>query len=506
MENPQQKTIALNDRDWQCSLYGTFEQRKEIRQHLKGWCLLYLPHYLYDPPADFHGSLLEELENETQRFIEIIGFRGGAKSTYASVAMTLFCALEYPDLYPFIIPVADTSQQAALNIAAIKYELEYNRSILQDYGRFEFRRVTDVSPNLAEDENAKLEDMTLESEEEWQAKNLLLSSGVRILARSRGQKFRGLRHRQHRPKLIIADDVEDTKWIKSKDNRDTTEKWLRGEVLPCIDEKHGRIILIGNWLHEDALMARMKKSGIFKVLEYPLIIEGDGPEIERCTWRAKYPTQADLDEQRKIVGPAAWSREYLLKIVPEEGQVVKPEDIHYYDVKDMPRSNAGRKGHGVDLAISQKEHADYTACVDGFSFYGDDGSMRIYVQPNPLNAHLDFRETLEAIEFRWQASPGSHTFFVEDVGYQKAAIQELERALVPVEPVTPGTDKRSRLTVAAYYIKNGIVLFPATGCEALLQQLFNFGIEPHDDMVDALVYMILGLVGKGLELPKVVRF
>jgi phage terminase large subunit-like protein len=88
------------------------------------------------------------------------------------------------------------------------------------------------------------------------------------------------------------------------------------------------------------------------------------------------------------------------------------------------------------------------------------------------------------------------------VQFQKAAIQEMERALLPVVPMKPTTDKRSRLQVAAPYIKNGTVLFPRSGCEELLGQVFNLGVES-DDLCDALVWLLQGLVSQGLELPKI---
>ena len=68
---------------------------------------------------------------------------------------------------------------------------------------------------------------------------------------------------------------------------------------------------------------------------------------------------------------------------------------------------------------------------------------------------------------------GANLFFVEDVAYQKAAIQEMERALLPVVPMKPQGDKRARLQVVAPYIRNGTVLFPRSGCEELLGQMFN---------------------------------
>jgi hypothetical protein len=87
-----------------------------------------------------------------------------------------------------------------------------------------------------------------------------------------------------------------------------------------VDEQTGRVVLIGNWLHTDGLMARLKNTGIFKVLEFPLLREGDGTEFDRCTWKAKYPSQAAIDATRDELGDIGFRREMLLQVVPEEGQ------------------------------------------------------------------------------------------------------------------------------------------------------------------------------------------
>jgi hypothetical protein len=47
--------------------------------------------------------------------------------------------------------------------------------------------------------------------------------------------------------------------------------------------------------------------------------------------------------------------------------------------------------------------------------------------------------------------------------------------------------------------KNGAVLFPRTGRE----QRFGLGVEAHDNLVAALVYLIFGPVQQGLELPQI---
>ena len=455
------------------------ELRRELAKTFAGFCLVYLHHYFALDPADFFPELLQALEDHSEKRLEVIGFRGSAKSTFGSLAFVLWAALEHPDLYPFIIPLSDTGTQATANMAAIKHELDNNDLLKLDYGRMKYKTIDDPRP-----------EPTLESGEDWQARNVLLDNGVRILARSRGQKIRGLRHRQHRPKLVVADDVESLEMVRTKENRDKTDRWLRGEVLPSIDELDGRLIVIGNWLHTDGLMARLKLTGRFKVLEFSLFHE-DGS----CRWPAKYPTEKALENKRMEMGEVAWQREMLLKVVPEEGAEILPGDIQYYD--ETPKGfPAGFKGHGADLAISKKETADCTAIVDG-EVYTVDETPKIYIMPKPINAHLDFNQTMNTFSSLRQ-NGGAHMFFVEDVAYQKAAIQEMERKGLAVHAMRPNSDKRSCLRVAARFVKNGLVLFPRHGCEDLIAQLLGFGIEKHDDLVDAFSYLVLGLLEEGI--------
>lgn len=447
------------------------------------FCLIYLTHHFYREPAVYHPELMEKISDFSLKRLLVIGHRGSGKSTVGSLAFPIYAALEHPDLYPFIIPTSDTNTQAALNIANIKTELDSNELLINDYGKVKYKKVHDPNP-----------EPTLESDEEWQAKNMLLANGVRIMARSRGQKFRGLKHRASRPKLVIVDDPEDAEWVKEKENRNKTDRWMRGEVLPAIDTDGGRLVVIGNWLHEDALLARLKKLSMFLTLEYPLVTDDD-----YVTWPALYPTDKLLEEKREEMGDVAWLREMRLKIVAEEGQEVGQEDIHYYDEMPDPE-RGGLKGHGVDLAISTEESADYTTDVEGHVHYENE-KPKIYIQPNPLCAHLDFYHTIEYFKGKPR---GSHLFFVEDVAYQKAAIQEMERNQMAVISIRPIADKRARLRVAARYIKNGTVLFPKHGCEKLIQQLLNFGNESHDDLVDGLVNLVLGAVAEGLDIRRVV--
>jgi hypothetical protein len=184
-----------------------------------------------------------------------------------------------------------------------------------------------------------------------------------------------MRRHQHRPSLVVADDMEDLDCVLTQENRAESDRWFRGNVLASVDGPSGRVVVIGDGLHADGSMAWLKYTGIFEALEVPLSREGDGAELERRAWRAEHPTQEAVDRRRDELGDIGFRREMLLQVVPEEGQEVLPADIHYYD--DSPFDDGNHLAHGVDLAISTKESADYTAIVSG-EVTGPGGNGEIY--------------------------------------------------------------------------------------------------------------------------------
>ena len=130
---------------------------------------------------------------------------------------------------------------------------------------------------------------------------------------------------------------------------------------------------------------------------------------------------------------------------------------------------------------------------------------KLYIDSNPFKGKIDFNATIERAKAISKSSGGFTQFFVENVAYQQAAVEEFERHGISVYPMRATQDKRARLSVAALYIKNGKVLFPRKGCEELINQLIYFGQESHEDLVDGLVYLILGVVNNNaMNLPKVI--
>ena len=207
-----------------------------------------------------------------------------------------------------------------------------------------------------------------------------------LLHHDRTDALRVDRHGQHRPDLIIGDDVENMASAKTKEGRQKTYDWIKGEVIPAGD-KNTKLVIVGNLLHEDSLLMHLKSdiengdlSGEFRA--YPLLDE-NGVII----WPGKYPSQKDIDEERKRIGnEKAWRREYLLEIIPDDDQIITWEDIHYY--KTLPKETPQKVIISVDLAISEKSSADYTAIVS-VVIYGHYEKMRTYILPHPINKRMN---------------------------------------------------------------------------------------------------------------------
>ena len=158
---------------------------------------------------------------------------------------------------------------------------------------------------------------------------------------------------------------------------------------------------------------------------------------------------------------------------------------------------------GVDLAISEKDTAKYTAVVSAIA-YGFAPDFKLYILPNPLNRRMGFPETIKQIKMLYLAhqkiKPDAVNVIVEEIGYQKAAIDQLIHESCHTVGIKVTTDKRSRLMTTANMIQSGKILFPKNGCDALIRQILGFGTEKYCDLVDA--FTLLANKATELDRPK----
>ena len=431
--------------------------------------------------ADFQKEIYSLTEDPEIKHAVICAFRGSGKSTIATLCCPIWSILGKPEK-KFVLILSQTQPLAKAHLMNIKRAFENNELLRNDFGPLE------------------------ETSDEWGSMSLVLTKyNARISAASVDQSIRGLRHGAYRPDLIIADDVEDIASTKTREGRERTYQWFVSEVIPAGDQDT-KIINIGNLLHEDSLLMRLKEK-IDKVeleaeyREYP-IVDKDGMSI----WFGKYPDQTSLNKQhQKVVDERSWLREYMLKIVPDNDQIIMPEWIQYYD--ELPPMD---KEHeyintfiGVDLAISERTSADFTAVVVVHAFGFKTKNRKYYFDKRYINKRMTFLQTVEAIVQLFHgleaSCNGEPKVFVEDVGYQGAMIEALKEKELPVKGIKIKGDKYSRLMASGMLFEQSRVLFPKREETRLyVQQILGFGVEKHDDLVDATT-LVLNYVHNNIE-------
>lgn len=428
----------------------------------------YYAHYVKYETADFQKEIIHNLEKSDKENFYVVAFRGSGKSTMVTTAYPIWAILGKQQK-KFCIIFCQTMLQAKKHMANLRSELERNDLLKKDLGPFR------------------------EESDEWGSYSLVFSrNNARITVASTEQSIRGLRHNEYRPDLLICDDVEDVQSTKTREGREKTYNWLKSEVLPAGD-KYTRLIIVGNLLHEDSLLMRIKEEidqgrakGTFK--QYPLLDKDDV-----CLWPGKYPTMQEIEEEKmKITSEPSWQREYLLRIIPSDDQVIYPEWIQYYDELPGKKHRAYRGTYAaVDLAISTEDSADFTTIVSAH-VYGREEKLRIYILPNPIVQKINFPAQVELMKNFKSTQMPSHNdkLFVESVAYQEALPQMLAVHGVEAEAIKPKGDKRTRLALTSTSIKSAIIKFPRQGCEQLIEQLVGFGVEKHDDLADAFSLLV----------------
>lgn len=445
--------------------------RKKLAESSHYWFFhIYLSHYVKHPTAEFQKEIIFLTENENIKRLVLVAFRGSGKSTLISLSYVIWSVLGKPQK-KFVVLTSLTSKQSRLLLSAIKAELEKNELLINDFGSFS------------------------KEDQEWRSNSLVISKyQARISSYSTGESIRGAKHNQFRPDLIICDDIEDLSSVKTQENRDKTAQWLTGEVIPAGDT-NTKLIIVGNLLHEDSIICRLEKKieegqfvGEFR--KYPLL-----DNKNQCLWPEKFATQGAIDELRaQTENDLSWYREYLLKIISDYDQIIHPNWIQYYPQLPEKILSAGFifRAIGVDLAISTKESADYTSMV-AIQVHQVKGEKKIFVLPNPINQRSDFPQTVDTLIHLHNSVNG--TLYIESNGFQEIFVHDLQKRGIPAKGVKTGSqDKRARLALISHLIHDGTIMFPLSGADELIKQLVGFGVERHDDLVDALTLVVLSII------------
>jgi phage terminase large subunit-like protein len=444
------------------------EQAFELATEITAFAVKYLSHFMVDQqtgavitPAKFHEELYTILLTEQRA--AIAAPREHAKSTCVSVIFVLYCVCY--KLRRFIVLISDTQPQAALQLAAVKEELEGNAALAADFG------------NLVGDKK-------------WDINDCRTTTGITLAARGAGQSLRGLRFRLYRPDLVICDDMENEEAVDNPETREKLERWFVGTVLNL--GKRCQVFVIGTILHYDGLLAKLLDEDKFKRFvkrRYEAVDQEWHPES--VLWPAKWDIDS-LHEKEADIGSVMFNQEFRNLPISADTQVFQEEWMirHAYTREELRmRELAGEvftKVTYYDPAISQKKRADFfagvTLAIDSKGFLLVTRAEQIKV---PYIQQKKF--ILDRYDEELPAVVG-----IENQAYQDALKQEMEEQsrvtgrYINIVGVPNLIDKFLRISSISSLMENGTIRMCLDGTQNVLKSQLLFLGKIKDDLADAL--------------------
>jgi predicted phage terminase large subunit-like protein len=289
--------------------------------------------------------------------------------------------------------------------------------------------------------------------------------------------------------LIIIDDPLKLGDAMSEAVRTRVIDWYRSTLLSRADDKKAaRIVLVMQRVHQDDLAGYLQEQGGFEVLNLPAIAQrdesyflGDGRIYDRQKGELLHPEHEPVEvlaELKREMGPIAFSAQYQQSPIPPGGTIIKHKWLTPYD--DIRAQSGDRIIMSWDIALSEAETGDYSACVvllrRGEVFY----ILEV------VRGRFPF-DTLKRKVIEVKRRYGSSTLLIEDSPISRGLIQSLCEQSINVTPYKPDTDKQARVIAQTDLFAGGSVRFPrsAAWLEEFTAELLAFPGR-HDDQVDAL--------------------
>jgi predicted phage terminase large subunit-like protein len=447
------------------------------------WCGRFLEGNRRHPVPEFHLDLYDDYVAGGRAVIKAP--RSFAKTTtvenyivYLACEHSRLRRMPEPPVFPHrkVFAISETGPKAEEIMRHVKTELEENGNIVSEYG--------ELRPPKT-------------SKKKWTERLIQTRDGFELKVGGAGCQVRGFR-----PTLILLDDIENDKHVRSEDQRAFMEDWIDGPVLGMLDEIECQALLVGTTLHPLCALNYVERKPNWRTHVYTAYCDGimeEGHEL----WPSKWPHER-LQEKIAEVGMRKFQSEYMNNPIVSENpifirewfQSYKPDEIKTFDKTVV----------SIDPAISKKDRSSETAIV-GMSTFKEE--PRYYLRRGGVQkGHFGVERTVhEAV--RIYDLIGASEILIETIAYQKALEEWLQRYLndnhraIPITCITPDQDKERRANEVQPMFQRTEVYFDFEDPlhQAVMDQLYLFPTGDRDDLVDGVV-MDLGHLRKWRTGPK----
>lgn len=319
------------------------------------FALTYFPHYASKPFGPHHKAKFRIAQTEW-RGLRLVDCepRGHGKTTSNCPILVAYAHCYGLSKHTGLVGHSEDDSKDLLE--GLKHEFLENELLIADHGPF-----LDVNaPKFAVNRL-------------WQQRQIILLDGSRIRALSKGKQIRGKKHRQDRFDLLVLDDLQKKEDCHEREQRDKLTDWVLSDAEPAV-KPDGAVIISGNIVHWDCVVARLLKGGSsWRTLrtqaiqswpdredlweEYRAII-GDGAEeghVARA--RAFYDDRrAAMDAGAKVLWPDGMPLESLIRAQARIGRVrfevefqnnARDEESHPWRVERIKRFDRNALKLGV---------------------------------------------------------------------------------------------------------------------------------------------------------------
>lgn len=295
------------------------------------------------------------------------------------------------------------------------------------------------------------------------------------------------------PDVIIMDDLVSERNVGTANQIEKVKDHYRFSL--SLLEPGGMQVVIGTRYHMADLYGDLMDLKTFEKMIRPAI----SPEGE--LYFPSRLTKQFLEDMKTEQGSYIYNCQYMLSPLDDSNAIFKKEYIQYYD--KLPP--IVERHILIDLAISQRDTADYTVILA----VGITADKKIYVIEYDRGRYLP-DETIDRI-FSMYDKHKTHgnvkSVGIETVAFQKSMLYFIKNEMrrrgtyMPLRELKADMDKTRRIGALQPLFENGDVYIKNTHKE-LEQELLEFPFSEHDDTCDSLAYILQVLRPGGYKVEK----
>lgn len=305
--------------------------------------------------------------------------------------------------------------------------------------------------------------------------------------------------------LIVDDPLKGSEEADSPARRDKVWKWFTTDLMSRMMTDMGAVIVIMTRWHEDDIVGRLTdplnphyskdEAANWKVLHLTALAE-DNDVLKRTKGQALWPERHSVTrlEAMRRLNPRGFNANYQGRPTPEEGTFFKRDWLRPYKLDALPKNL--RIYCASDHAVGQKQENDKTCLMAA----GVDEDDNIWILPDLFWSRAGTETVVERmIDMMDLHKPliwwGENDHIFKSFGPFLFKRMQERKVYCAVEKISAAKDKRTRAQAIRGRMAMGKVRFPtfAPWWTEALDELLKFDRAAHDDFVDPLAHLGMGI-------------